>query len=128
MEQKDISEQRYIKLLSSEGIGYENTELKAIKTLFENSKGETQFLPLTPRACLNVPYEDGIIQVVDSRNGESLTKAIKKETTWVSLITLNLAPKPEDPNQLTVPRRRLFCVRLLVSTPFAGHLRRDRWP
>jgi hypothetical protein len=108
MDQKNVGQHAYIKLLSPDGNGYESTDISSLKIDFKNLKGEVAILPLTTRACIVLPHESGLLRVVDSRNGDSLSRVFEPGPAKRDFLSLNLAPKPEIQANLACPEEGIF--------------------
>ncbi|WP_141732832.1 hypothetical protein [Oligoflexus tunisiensis] len=118
--QDSVGQNSYIKLLRSSDTGYVNSDLPSIKVRFLQDKGEDQPIAMTPRACLQKPSEAGLLQVVDTRNGESLTKRIEPTTNSRNLLALNLSPKPEFQAFLACPDEGIFASETLKQPLFVN--------
>jgi hypothetical protein len=108
LDQKSVGQNSYLKLLNSQGTGYEAADLPALKSQFRTGEGETKPLPMTSRGCVILPRDAGLLQVLDSRNSESLTLNIGPGAPKREFQTLNLKSKPDIQLRLACPAEGIF--------------------
>jgi hypothetical protein len=108
LDQKSVGQNSYLKLLNSQGTGFEAADLPALKSQFRSGQGETKPVPMTSRGCVILPHDAGLLQVFDSRNSESLTLNIGPGAPKREFQTLNLKPKPDIQFRLACPAEGIF--------------------
>lgn len=121
LDQKSVGQNNYIKLLTSQGKGYQASDLPALKIEFKNGQDEIKPLSVTSRGCLLVPRDAGLLQVLDSRTSESATLNLASSAVPKRDIqTLNLKPKPDIQAQLACPAEGLFASENLRQPLFVS--------
>ncbi|MDQ3231904.1 MAG: hypothetical protein M3Q07_08805 [Pseudobdellovibrionaceae bacterium] len=118
LDKASIGQRNFVKLLSSSGIAYENSVAETLKARFRLESGNHVSLSITPRACIELPSDAGILQIVDSRNGESLARKVAPESSARGLISLNLSPKPDFQAHLPCSNEGIFASDTLKNPLF----------
>lgn len=114
-----VGNSSFVRLLAPNGTPYQSADVRSLRAVFINEQGDRADLPMTPGACVILPGEPGILQVVDARNGDSTTQNLNLNSAQqASLTAFHLTSRQDLDMDLACPEEGLFASRTLKQPLF----------